>query len=216
MTDLETLARDADWQQVVMNGGPPCFFVEEDGRRFCLRAERWGGHTDKDEYPEHRFVSLAALLATVRKQAHAQERHTRYLKSCPWCGEPTKGKPVSHQINHLIDCGDRRIAEERRDERALRIVEEERGRTLCNCNAGYTIRNLTDPHCGRCNDVDDTCDEIKRRLKESDGERKPRPKRPKRCWIVWRRSGRRQYSSTERASVDTLLMAGQAMDLRWQ
>ena len=51
-------AREADWQQVVLNGGPPCFHMEEHGR-FCLRAERWGGH---DTGHFHNFVSLAALL----------------------------------------------------------------------------------------------------------------------------------------------------------
>ncbi len=31
---------NVDWLQVVCNGGPPCFHVEEDGR-FCFRAKRW-------------------------------------------------------------------------------------------------------------------------------------------------------------------------------
>ena len=56
-----------------------------------------------------------------------------------------------------------------RDERALRIVEEVRGEEVCRCNEGYTMRNLTDPHCGRCNEVDDACDEIKRQLEAEDG-----------------------------------------------
>ncbi len=56
----------ADWTQVALNGGPPCFHLENG--RFCLRAARWDGHTDKDEYPEHRFVSLAALLDKVREE----------------------------------------------------------------------------------------------------------------------------------------------------
>ena len=60
----------ADWQQVVMNQGPPCFYLGDDPDRFCLRAERWDGHRDKDEYPEHRFVSLAALLDNVRAEAY--------------------------------------------------------------------------------------------------------------------------------------------------
>jgi hypothetical protein len=46
---------DIDWQQVVLNGGPPCFFVE--GGRFCLRAERWEGHGIL-----HGYASLADLL----------------------------------------------------------------------------------------------------------------------------------------------------------
>ncbi len=57
-----TAAANADWMQVVLNQGPPCFHLEEDGT-FCLRAERWEGHTQRDEYPEHRFVSLADLLS---------------------------------------------------------------------------------------------------------------------------------------------------------
>lgn len=70
---LEKAARRADWQQVVLNGGPPCFYLESDGR-FCLRAERWAGHTQKEEWPEHRYVSLAALLHEVRREALASVR----------------------------------------------------------------------------------------------------------------------------------------------
>lgn len=55
-SQLVKAAEQADWGQVVCNGGPPCFHVEEDGS-FCLRAERWCGHND-----DHRFVSLAEML----------------------------------------------------------------------------------------------------------------------------------------------------------
>lgn len=51
-------AKDADWRQVVLNGGPPCFHLE-DGC-FCLRAERWEGHKTI-----HQFVSLESLLRSV-------------------------------------------------------------------------------------------------------------------------------------------------------
>lgn len=51
-------ARNMDWVQVVLNGGPPCFHLQDDGR-FCGRAMRWVGHTDEDP---HKFVSLAELL----------------------------------------------------------------------------------------------------------------------------------------------------------
>ncbi len=47
----------ADWQQVVLNGGPPCFHL--DGMTFCLRAERWQGHGIEDF---HKFVPLHDLL----------------------------------------------------------------------------------------------------------------------------------------------------------
>lgn len=51
-------ARRADWLQVVLNGGPPCFHLTGDGR-FCLAAERWAGHG-----VDHPFHSLADLLAS--------------------------------------------------------------------------------------------------------------------------------------------------------
>lgn len=57
-------AKNADWQQVVFNGGPPCFHLE-DGR-FCLRAERWDGHkTIGGSGPIHEYVSLESLLRSV-------------------------------------------------------------------------------------------------------------------------------------------------------
>lgn len=54
-----------DWQQVVLNGGPPCFHMDhESPDRYCGRAQRWNGH-DHD----HKFVSLDDLLTTARKEA---------------------------------------------------------------------------------------------------------------------------------------------------
>lgn len=59
-------AKNADWQQVVFNGGPPCFHLED--RRFCLRAERWDGHkTIGGSGPIHEYISLESLL---RKSTH--------------------------------------------------------------------------------------------------------------------------------------------------
>ena len=57
-------AEQMDWQQVVLNGGPPCFRLCEDGR-FCGRAERW--HSDDT----HSFVTLVDLL---RENAPSAER----------------------------------------------------------------------------------------------------------------------------------------------
>lgn len=67
---LEAHARDrflraavrADWQQVVLNGGPPCFYLLTEGgdARFCLCAERWMGHGS-----HHPFVPLATLLEVL-------------------------------------------------------------------------------------------------------------------------------------------------------
>ena len=50
--------QNIDWVQVVLNGGPPCFHLEEG--RFCLRAEKWSGH---HIHNVHKFVSLAAYAA---------------------------------------------------------------------------------------------------------------------------------------------------------
>lgn len=40
-----------DLRQVIMNGGPPCYWIE--GRHYCGRAERWAGH--HGENPHHAF-----------------------------------------------------------------------------------------------------------------------------------------------------------------
>jgi hypothetical protein len=52
-----------DWQQVALNGGPPCFYVE--GSKYCGRAERWAGHDG-----EHKFISLEDMV----QQAIADEQ----------------------------------------------------------------------------------------------------------------------------------------------
>lgn len=61
-------AANMDWQQVVMNGGPPCFHIEENGN-FCGRAYRWvGHHADVNKHPElHEFVSLVDLVRAAGK-----------------------------------------------------------------------------------------------------------------------------------------------------
>jgi hypothetical protein len=54
-----------DWQQVALNGRPPCFALldDEDGW-YCGRAERWEGHDG-----EHKFIPLADALANARAEA---------------------------------------------------------------------------------------------------------------------------------------------------
>lgn len=50
-----------DWQQVVLNGGPPCFAVNtphDIPNRYCGRAERWQGHGSI-----HDYVSLTQFAA---------------------------------------------------------------------------------------------------------------------------------------------------------
>jgi hypothetical protein len=76
-TDRHTLiaaAREADWQQVVLNGGPPCFHRDVAGpgeQRLCLRAERWEGHDPKNHDIGHPFVSLEALVRRLLDERDA-------------------------------------------------------------------------------------------------------------------------------------------------
>lgn len=57
-------AKNPDWQQVVYNGGPPCFHVESG--RFCFRAKMWDGHkTIGGSGPIHEYVSLQDLLRNL-------------------------------------------------------------------------------------------------------------------------------------------------------
>lgn len=55
-----------DWDQVVANGGPPCFHVErntpDERPRYCARAERWQGHGVTGFHP---YVSLDDLLGLL-------------------------------------------------------------------------------------------------------------------------------------------------------
>lgn len=63
--ELLVAAHFADWQQVVLNGGPPCFHL--DGQRFCLRAERWDGHKTVGGGSIHAFVPLEELLRALEE-----------------------------------------------------------------------------------------------------------------------------------------------------
>lgn len=57
---LVEAAKHVDWVQVVYNKGPPCFHLEPERGRFCLRAQRWDGHST-----DHVFVPLDELLSQV-------------------------------------------------------------------------------------------------------------------------------------------------------
>lgn len=60
-----------DWQQIYLNGGPPCFAVMEEDLRFCNRAERWEGHPS-----DHKFVSWIDFLFEV--MMWGQNAHTSH------------------------------------------------------------------------------------------------------------------------------------------
>lgn len=54
-------AENMDWQQVVLNGGPPCFHLDPVDGHFCGRAQLW--HCKNT----HDFISLADLLRQFLK-----------------------------------------------------------------------------------------------------------------------------------------------------
>lgn len=61
---MKTETPQMDWQQVAINGGPPCFAVGVDAQGwYCGRAQRWDGH----DY-DHKFVSLDDLLNAERER----------------------------------------------------------------------------------------------------------------------------------------------------
>jgi hypothetical protein len=60
LSELLIAANNADWQQVVLNGGPPCFHFDKERQRFCLAAERWPGHG-----VYHPFTNLADMIGSV-------------------------------------------------------------------------------------------------------------------------------------------------------
>lgn len=62
LKSIKLAARNMDWQQVVLNGGPPCFCLQDDGN-FCGRAQIWHS-TDT-----HGFVSLEELLKERASEA---------------------------------------------------------------------------------------------------------------------------------------------------
>jgi hypothetical protein len=82
-------ARQMDWQQVVLNGGPPCFYLESEW--FCGRAERWQGHGDM-----HGFVSLATLLAAAEQRGREAEREA--------CAKLVRGEHTDYGDCHSDTC----------------------------------------------------------------------------------------------------------------
>jgi hypothetical protein len=122
---LEEMARECDWVQVVGNGGPPCFYVETDKRactrpRFCLRAERWGGHTDKDQWPYHQYVSLASLLVKVRDTE--RERTERMRLEAQLSELAGQFRVATHDAEVTIGEWKARLHEERMAKRLLQDV----------------------------------------------------------------------------------------------
>jgi hypothetical protein len=74
----EKAAANMDWTQVVLNGGPPCFHIE-DGR-FCGRAYRWPGHDPERKI--HKFISLEKLLIDTAQNDSLQSSLDEARREC--------------------------------------------------------------------------------------------------------------------------------------
>lgn len=81
-----------DWDQVAMNGGPPCFYIEDD--RYCGRAEGWQGHGPIHPFIaewEHdcgnfdkSYVTIRTLGAKWTVCLNSNPELT--IQFCPYCG----------------------------------------------------------------------------------------------------------------------------------
>ncbi len=76
---LLAAAANMDWQQVVLNGGPPCFCLGEDGT-FCGRAKRWHGHWVLGPGDEvvHEYVSLVTMMRELVEAARQEGKDAEY------------------------------------------------------------------------------------------------------------------------------------------
>lgn len=106
LSRYEQAAKDADWEQVVLNGGPPCFHVGDDGTDFCLRAERW-----HDTPVVHRFVSLTDLLTQVAEQQAARVEQLE--------------RELTKAANYLVGWKERAEASEAKFTAHIRLHDEE-------------------------------------------------------------------------------------------
>jgi hypothetical protein len=72
---IAAACKNPDWEQVILNGGPPCFHIAEG--KFCFRAKRWFGHEEPGL--DHPFVSLETFTNPLREHA---EDSARLVKVC--------------------------------------------------------------------------------------------------------------------------------------
>jgi len=91
--DRIAAAQNCDWHQVVCNGGPPCFYIEDGA--FCFRAERWQGHGS-----QHEYVSLAAILREAQPAPVVGDDDAALLaKTQDWLCHNLTVTPDSHYRN---------------------------------------------------------------------------------------------------------------------
>lgn len=82
--DVAEICPLMDWEQVALNGGPPCFYVEtntpDEQPRFCGRARRWQGHGVQTF---HSYVSLEEFISAERRiRVASTSSSTDYQRGC--------------------------------------------------------------------------------------------------------------------------------------
>ncbi len=84
--ELLDACQQADWGQVLANGGPPCFHLMDEGT-LCLRAERWQGHGVKgfhDYKPLHALIHELLEANALLKSKLATATETWFDDETTW------------------------------------------------------------------------------------------------------------------------------------
>jgi len=104
-------ANNADWQQVLLNGGPPCFHFDAERGKFCLAAQRWAGHGKL-----HPFTGLADMIGSVVYNANSSVilasspspgavETPPFVPQPPYCTKRANGwcctRPLGHSGEHV-------------------------------------------------------------------------------------------------------------------
>jgi hypothetical protein len=142
-TPMQPPAPVMDWEQVRLNGGPPCFALPGDtfnGRpKYCGRAERWPGH----DGGSHAFVAAPC------HHAHKDIAHpvAGYCCASVYCNTPMGRVPFDY-------CGNRLPCAEHPAPAPPDVPPEEKGRELAPCRAVLAMAPLLTFTCTRDHDDD--------------------------------------------------------------
>lgn len=118
--DRIAAAQNCDWHQVVCNGGPPCFYIEDGA--FCFRAERWQGHGS-----QHEYVSLAAILREAQPAPVVGDDDAALLaKTQDWLCHNLTVTPDSHyrNVQALLERCSAALADVAREREANAVLKD--------------------------------------------------------------------------------------------
>ena len=85
-------------------------------------VKKYTGALIKDMNASNLLEDMRSLVAEAQRKEREKDGP---LLSCPWCRESLVGKIHYAQISHLIGCGDKQVAEARREqiERDREVVQ---------------------------------------------------------------------------------------------